>query len=83
LGLPQDLAVADGGGSKAARSAGAATVKAACGIAGFLAVYLTDMMGIPNRSDKESHSTAAARSAPLLQRRGGSIGADEDLVDKI
>jgi hypothetical protein len=38
------------------------------------------MVGVPNQSDKASHSAATARSAPRLQLRGGSIGADEDLV---
>jgi heat-inducible transcriptional repressor len=34
------------GEGRAAGSASAAAVKAACGIAGFLAVYLTDIVGI-------------------------------------
>ena len=45
---PRSLAVAGGRGSEAARSAGAAAVKAACGIAGFLAVYLTNKVGCAN-----------------------------------
>jgi hypothetical protein len=48
----------------AARSMGAAGVRAACGIARVSAVYLTDTMGISNRSGKEPHSAATARSPP-------------------
>jgi hypothetical protein len=48
LRSPRSLAVAGGRGSEAARSAGAAAVKAACGIAGFLAVYLTNKVGCAN-----------------------------------
>jgi len=58
-------------------------MKAACGIAGFLAVSLTNMVGTRNRINTDSRTTATARSAPRLQRGGGSIGAAEDLVDKI
>jgi hypothetical protein len=46
-------------------------IGAACGIAGFLAVCLTDVVADPNRSNKESHSAIMARNAPWLQRRGG------------
>ncbi len=43
------------GGRVGGRGAGGV---AACGIAGFLAVCLTDMVGVLNRSNKESHSAA-------------------------
>ncbi len=38
-----------GRGRTAAKSEGAAGVRAACGIAGFLAVHLTDMVGFLTR----------------------------------
>jgi len=58
-------------GTASRRVGGAVTARAACGIAGFLAVCLTEMVGSPDRRDKESRSAATARSAPWLQRRGG------------
>jgi hypothetical protein len=61
---PVQGAIGTGGGSKAAGSAGSGTVRAVCGIAGFLAVCLTDMVGVPNRSGKEPHSGATGRSPP-------------------
>jgi hypothetical protein len=67
-------------GKQGRRFGGAAGQREVCGIAVFLAIYLTYMMGMPNRSDKESHSAATARSAPRLQRRGSNIGADGDVV---
>jgi hypothetical protein len=82
FGLSRGLVVVDGRGRRAAGSAGVAAVKAAFGIAGFLAVCLTNMVVVPNLSDKESRSVATARNAPRRQRRGGSILADEDRVDK-
>ena len=74
MGLPRDLAAAGGRGRQAAglvgaMEVGAVEVGAACGIARFLAVHLTEMVGVPNRSDKESRSAATARSAPSPQRR--------------
>ena len=53
---------------------GLVAVGAVCDIAGFPAVCLTDMVGVPNRSNREPHSVATARSAPWLQRRGRSLG---------
>ena len=67
----------------AAGPASVAAVKAACGIAGFLAVGLTDMVGVRNRSNGASHSAATARRPRRLQRQDGSIAADEYLVDRI
>jgi hypothetical protein len=49
------LAAVGVGGKMAAGSASVAAVKAACGIAGFLAVGLTDMVGVRNRSNGASH----------------------------
>jgi hypothetical protein len=63
--------LAEGAGRKATGSVGAVEVGAARGIAGFLAVCLTDMVGGPNRRNKASRSAATARSAPWLQRPGG------------
>src|SRR5271166_1824990 len=71
LGLPRDLVAADGAGNMTAGSVGAVAVGAACGIAGFQAVCLTDMVRAPNRINQEFQSAATARSAPWLQRRGG------------
>jgi len=48
LGLPRDLMAADGEGRQAAGPVGAVGLRAACGIAGFLAVFLTDMVGAAN-----------------------------------
>jgi hypothetical protein len=69
LGLPRRLATAGGGGRKAAWSAGAAAVREACGIAGFLTVYLTDMVVILGRGDKQFHSAATVWSVPHTRRR--------------
>jgi hypothetical protein len=77
------LAAMGGGGPYGAGSAGAAVVRAECGMAVFLTVHLTDVVGVLNRSNSEWHAAATARSTPRLQRRGGGIGADEDLVDTI
>src|SRR5580658_4363501 len=52
LGLPRRLVAAGGRGRTAAGLEGAAGARAVCGI-WFLAVGLTDMVGVPNRSDKE------------------------------
>jgi hypothetical protein len=41
------------------------------------------MVEVRNRSNKEWHAAATARSAPMLQCRGGGFAAYEDLVDKI
>jgi hypothetical protein len=71
VGAPCGGRLAEGAERKAAGSVGAVVVRAACGIARFLAVYLTNMVGVPNRRDKESRSAATARSAPWLQRWGG------------
>jgi len=62
---------AGGAGSKAAGSVGAVEVGAERGIAGFLAVCLTDMVVAPNRSNEESRSAATARKV----RRGRNAGA--------
>jgi hypothetical protein len=77
------LAAMGVGGRMAAASAGVVAVKAARGIVGFLAVGLTDMVEVPNRSNGESHLAATARRPRRLQRRGDSIASDEDLVDQI
>src|SRR5580700_7483149 len=55
FGLPRGLAAGDGGGNKAAGSAGVVEVRAASGIAVFLAVYLTNMADIPNKNSQASH----------------------------
>jgi hypothetical protein len=41
------------------------------------------MVGVLDRSDKESHSAATARGVPRRQCRGGRIGADEGRMDEI
>ena len=46
--MPRNVLVVGGAGSKAAGSMGTAEAGAACGIAGFLAACLTDMVAIPN-----------------------------------